>query len=59
VTPRRCQRFKLEPGAEAAWTTSAGATGKVLADKTGLVTIPRVALRPGAETIVTIMRPKR
>lgn len=54
VTPRRCQRFKIEPGAEAAWTTSVGASGKVLADKMGNVTIPSVAIRPNAETVVTV-----
>lgn len=59
VTPRRCQRFKMEPGAEAAWTTSAGASGTVRADRSGLVTIPRVELRPGAETTVTITHTKR
>ena len=54
VTPRRCQQFKLKTGTECKWTTSTGATGTVIADKWGLVTVPRVAINAGMGTVVTI-----
>jgi hypothetical protein len=54
VTPRRCQKFKLNPGAECKWTTSTGATGMVIADTWGLVTVPKVAIKAGLGTVLTI-----
>lgn len=54
VTPRRCQKFKLRAGAEVKWATSSGETGKVTADSAGLVTVPRVSLSPGKETVLTL-----
>ena len=54
VTPRRCQKFKLKPGAECKWTTSTGASGTITADKWGLVTVPRVVIKSGMGTVLTI-----
>jgi hypothetical protein len=56
VTPRRCQKFKLRPGAEVRWSTSGGETGKVTADAAGLATVPRVKLSPGKDTVLTLSR---
>jgi len=56
VTPRRCQKCKLKPGETVKWQTSAGTSGSVTADGKGLVTIPKVALQPGKETVLTISR---
>jgi hypothetical protein len=56
VTPRRCQRFTVRPGAEVRWSTSAGETGTVTADGAGLVTILRVKIRPAKATVLTIVR---
>jgi hypothetical protein len=53
VTPRRCQQFKLKP-AECKWTTSTGASGTVIADKWGLVTVPKVVIKAGMGTVLTI-----
>jgi hypothetical protein len=54
VTPRRCQKFKLKPGAECKWTTSTGASSTVSADKWGLVTVPKVVIKAGTGTVLTI-----
>ena len=54
VTPRRCQKFKLQPGAECQWTTSTGASGTVTADAWGLVTVPSVVIKMGEATVLTI-----
>lgn len=54
VTPRRCQKFKVRPNAEVSWKTSDGASGKVVADAAGLVTVPLVKLSPGKDTVLTI-----
>jgi hypothetical protein len=54
VTPRRCQKFKLKSGTECKWTTSTGASGTVVADKWGLVTVANVAIKAGMGTVLTI-----
>jgi hypothetical protein len=54
VTPRRCQKFKPKPGAAFSWTNSAGGAGQVAADQWGLVTIPKVLIKPGATTVLTL-----
>jgi len=54
VTPRRCQKFKLKPGAECKWTTSTGASGTVAADQWGLVTVPKVVIKAEMGTVLTI-----
>ena len=54
VTPRRCQKFKLRPGTECKWTTSAGASGTVRADRWGLVTVPKLVITSGVATSLTI-----
>ena len=54
VTPRRCQKFKLKPGVECKWTASTGASGTVRADKWGLVTVPKVVIKAGTGTVLTI-----
>ena len=56
VTPRRCQMFKVRPGSEVRWSLSTGESGKITADRAGLVTIPSVKLRPVATTVLTIAR---
>jgi hypothetical protein len=57
VTPRRCQKFKPKPGETVKWQASTGSSGTATADGKGLVTIPKVALLPGKETVLTISRP--
>jgi hypothetical protein len=54
VTPRRCQKFRLKPRAECKWTTSTSASGTVVADKWGLVTVPKVAIKAGMGTVLRI-----
>jgi hypothetical protein len=54
VTPRRCQQFKPRPGSTYRWTASTGATGTVVADQWGLVTVPKVVIKPGLATTLTI-----
>jgi len=56
VTPRRCQAFKPKPGAAFTWTNTASGEGAVTADPHGLVTISKVAIKPGEETTLTIQR---
>ncbi|HOX07461.1 MAG TPA: hypothetical protein PK280_13745 [Planctomycetota bacterium] len=56
VTPRRCQQFKLKAGDKLKWTNSAGGAGDVAADQWGLVTIEKVKIAPGAETVLTITK---
>lgn len=54
VTPRRCQRFQLKAGQIVYWKSSLGSSGMVVADRHGLATIPKVALRPGEETVLSL-----
>jgi hypothetical protein len=54
VTPRRCQKFRPGPGAECRWTTSTGASGTATADPWGLVTVPKVVIKAGTGTVLTI-----
>jgi hypothetical protein len=54
VTPRRCQKFLLEPGDAVTWTTSTGGSGTLRADAWGLATVPAVAIAPGQGTVVTL-----
>lgn len=54
VTPRRCQNFKATPGAKYAWSTSTGMKGTAVADKWGLVTVPKMVINPGMGTVLTI-----
>jgi poly(3-hydroxybutyrate) depolymerase len=56
VTPRRCQQFKPRPGDVLRWTNSAGGAGKATADEWGLVTVEKVKIVPGQETVLTIER---
>lgn len=56
VTPRRCQEFKARPGDVIHWANSAGGAGKVTADRWGLVTVEKVKITPGQETVLTIER---
>ncbi|MFQ6131760.1 MAG: alpha/beta hydrolase family protein [Armatimonadota bacterium] len=50
VTPRRCQRFRPEPGAKLVWTNTALAddtevqSGETTPDEWGLVTVPQVTV---------------
>lgn len=54
VTPRRCQKFKLRPDEKVRWTTSLGGSGEVTADAQGLVTVGKVVIRPGQETVLVL-----
>ncbi len=56
VTPRRRQRFKPRPGETFQWSNSAGGSGQVTADERGLVTVEKVRIEPGQETLLTIER---
>jgi len=55
VTPRRCQKLKLQPGDMVSFTTSTGGSGTLAADAWGLVTVPKVAIAPGQPTTVTVL----
>ncbi len=48
VTPRRCQRFKAEPGAKYSWTLTESektvSKGTAVADQWGLVTAEGIEL---------------
>jgi len=58
VTPRRCRKFKPKAGEKFTWThTPAGgdkpaATGQAVADKWGLVTLPKIAVSQAKNRIV-------
>jgi hypothetical protein len=54
VTPRRCQKFKPKPGQVIRWSSSLGAKGATSANSHGLVTVKKVALQPGKETVLTL-----
>lgn len=56
VTPRRCQAFKLKPGDVLHWSTSLAAKGDVKVDAHGLVTIEKLAIKPGEATQLQIRR---
>lgn len=56
VTPRRAQQFRPRPGEVLRWTTAAGASGEVTVDQWGLVTVEKVAIRPGQDTVLTFSR---
>lgn len=56
VTPRRCQKFRPAAGENVTWSDSHGNKGAVSADQWGLVTIPRVLIRPGQKTTLTLRR---
>lgn len=56
VTPRRCQRFKAKAREKLKWTNSAGGSGEIAADPWGLVTVEKVRIKPGEETVLTISR---
>jgi hypothetical protein len=63
VTPRRCQRFKPQPGERVTWTnTSVGGprireSGEAVVDQWGLVTIPGISTSSG-KTRIRILRVK-
>jgi hypothetical protein len=54
VTPRRCQKFKPRPSSQVRWTTATGESGTVVVDKWGLVTVPKVAIKPAKATVLTL-----
>jgi len=56
VTPRRCQKFKPEPGAAVTWSNSAGGEGTVTVDPHGLVTVEKVVIKHGSETKLTLKK---
>lgn len=56
VTPRRCQKFKVQAGEKFKWTNSAGGAGEVAADPQGLVTVEKVTIKPGAPTTLVISK---
>lgn len=57
VTPRRCAKFTLRAGDRLRWTATGGATGIVTADEAGIVTVPKVGIKPGVDTELTLVRP--
>ncbi len=57
VTPRRCLKFRPRPGDKLRWTSSTGESGAVVADPGGRVTVPKVVIRPGAGTTLTLRAP--
>jgi len=60
LTPRKCQRFKPEPGTQFKWTCKAGdnvlGAGTATADKWGLVTIRQLPMAKGAQRVVIAKR---
>ena len=55
VTPRRLQRFKLQPGDRVRWSNNVNGrdvqTGDVVADQWGLVTVPQVQITRGGSRL--------
>ena len=57
LTPRRCQKFKPQPGAKVTWTNTSMPDGKVIqtqtavADQWGLVTLEKVVVTKGKNRI--------
>ena len=57
VTPRRCRSFRLKAGTRVRWTNEAGGSGKVTADRWGLVTVPAVRVpKRGSRLRLTVTR---
>jgi hypothetical protein len=56
VTPRRCQKFRAEPGAKLNWTSSLGEKGNAAADKNGLVTVTKLKIKKGEATVLTLSK---
>lgn len=56
VTPRRCQKFKAKNGETLKWASSGGGSGSAAADEHGLVTIEKLAIKPGETVTLTISR---
>lgn len=54
VTPRRCQKFHPAPGARYRWVNTAGGSGEIVADQTGLVTVEKVRIRSGEYSVLTV-----
>jgi hypothetical protein len=54
VTPRRVQHFAVGAGKDIKWRSSTGASGTATADRDGFVTIPKLVIRPHAETTLTL-----
>jgi hypothetical protein len=54
ITPRRVQHFVVGAGQAIKWQTSGGASGTATADRDGVVTIPKLVIRPHAETTLTL-----
>jgi hypothetical protein len=58
VTPRRCRKFKAKPGEQFFWTNTSAeddrtiASGKVTADKWGLVTVKQVMIDKAGNRII-------
>ena len=56
VTPRRCQKFKPASGDSLRWSNSAGGEGDVRVGAGGRVTIEKVVIQPGRESVLTIRK---
>lgn len=56
ITPRRCQAFKPKPGEAYKWRNSTGGSGEISADANGLVTVTKVELKPGSDTVLTLTK---
>ena len=56
VTPRRCRKFKPNAGEKLKWTNGVSGQGEVVADEWGLVTVPKVIIKPGESTLLTIAK---
>jgi hypothetical protein len=54
VTPRRCQKFKPRPGSVLHWESSSGSVGMATVDQWGLVTVAKLPIHSGKDTILTI-----
>lgn len=57
VTPRRCQRFRLSPGARVDFTSSTGQSQTLVADAHGLVTATAVTTGTVGVTLTFHLRP--
>jgi hypothetical protein len=56
VTPRKCRNFRPRRGEKFRWTNSASGQGEVVADDWGLVTVPKVIIKPRESTVLTITK---
>lgn len=56
VTPRRGQKFKPRAGEKYRWSSSTGGSGTITTDEHGVVTVPKLLIKGGLATALTIQK---